>query len=337
VTVGLPPYVQTGESHTAALFRIAAQSMIDGAGIRTSFGSGHFGAGGYQVSAPGGMFVAVAGGEAWVPGTLGSVGPLPANLSSPFNAYFGGYNPSFTNQGCYAVYNDGTVTLPIATASSQPRYDLVCLTVEDTDYGAGSMTALLQVITGTPGASPALPAMPASSLVLAVVSVPGSATSITSGDLSDYRPPLIPHQAPPWYAMAYQSATQSIPNNTNTPVGYQTLLVDPAQCFNTSAGSYLCPVAGVYRINAAVQLNLPSGGTGIAQLNIYDGVTLAKVGPQTPLVTAIDNPVISAGGMLLCAQFDEISVQVVQSTGGAVGTLAGKAVSFFDISLHQAI
>jgi hypothetical protein len=130
------------------------------------------GGGGLVASAPGGMSVQVATGYIVVPSSTSST--------------FGGY---LTGQ-----YS--TATLTIATSDpTNPRIDAVIVTITDlssTGNGANS-TAVVQVITGTPSATPSAPSLtpynttPNSSVLLATVTVPANSTSISSGNITDAR------------------------------------------------------------------------------------------------------------------------------------------------------
>lgn len=92
---------------------------------------------------------------------------------------------SSTFQGMYHFSNDAVTTLTIATApGSNQRVDIVCASIQDAAYAGGSNTGLLQVVTGTSGASPAVPATPASSIVLAHVFVGTSVTSILNANIN---------------------------------------------------------------------------------------------------------------------------------------------------------
>jgi len=92
------------------------------------------------------------------------------------------------NMGTYVGYNDATVTLTIAAANpSNPRIDLVCMTVNDSYYTGATDNVVLQVITGTPASSPVAPTLPANSISLATVAVAAGALSITSGNITDQR------------------------------------------------------------------------------------------------------------------------------------------------------
>lgn len=88
-------------------------------------------------------------------------------------------------QGAYHLSNDAVVTLTIATApGSNQRIDLICASIQDAAYAGATNTGLLQVITGTPGSSPAVPATPASSIVLAHVFVGTSVSSILNANVN---------------------------------------------------------------------------------------------------------------------------------------------------------
>lgn len=93
-----------------------------------------------------------------------------------------------TNVGTYGFYNDGAVTATITTANpSLPRIDLVCITVNDSAYTGSLNSVVVQVIAGTPNASPTVPATPTNSLALARVAVAAGATSILNANITDVR------------------------------------------------------------------------------------------------------------------------------------------------------
>ena len=93
-----------------------------------------------------------------------------------------------TNVGTYGFYNDGAITATITTASpSLPRIDLVCITVNDSAYTGSLNNVTVQVVAGTPAASPTAPATPTNSLALARVAVAAGATSILNANITDVR------------------------------------------------------------------------------------------------------------------------------------------------------
>lgn len=154
-----PAFVLTTLTHNSEVLRNMVRSLRLGAGVCTSTDM--------AVSAPGGMFVAVAFGRAIIDGT------------------------ETTLQGAYALYNDASVSKAIAAADpTNPRRDLICAKVQDQDYSGAVRAWSLAVVTGVPAVSPALPALPANAIPLADVTVPALAGSIIAGNITDIRPIL---------------------------------------------------------------------------------------------------------------------------------------------------
>jgi hypothetical protein len=92
------------------------------------------------------------------------------------------------NMGTYVGYNDATTILSISTADpTNPRIDLVCMTVQDAYYTGSLNDVILQVVAGTPAGSPVAPALPANSISLATVAVGAGATAITNANITDTR------------------------------------------------------------------------------------------------------------------------------------------------------
>ncbi len=82
-------------------------------------------------------------------------------------------------------------TQVLAVAASDPtddRIDLVILKVyDDTFDSSGNDYADLEVITGTPDASPVAPALPSTAINLAEILVQNAVTQIVNGDITDKR------------------------------------------------------------------------------------------------------------------------------------------------------
>lgn len=120
-----------------------------------------------QQSSPN-MSVQISTGQIWVPGT------------------------STATQGPYYSRNGASITETISTSSpSFPRVDTVIAQVEDVAYAGANKDFKSNVVMGTPTAGATLVnltgvgAVPASSLVLAYVLVPTSATSIVTADIAN--------------------------------------------------------------------------------------------------------------------------------------------------------
>jgi len=92
------------------------------------------------------------------------------------------------NMGAYQFYNDAAATATITTADvTNPRIDLICITINDAYYTGVTNNVAINVVAGTPAASPAVPATPANSYALAQVAVAANATTITNANITDLR------------------------------------------------------------------------------------------------------------------------------------------------------
>jgi hypothetical protein len=158
MTLRTPPsWLQQG-SHPAENDRLTMQAIFTSTGI--------IGSGSLAVSAnsPAGMSVVVASGWA---------------------AILGNYQ---SNMGVYTAYNDASIVGTITTANaSNPRIDLVCLTVNDAYYTGSLNNVALNVVAGTPSATPSAPATPTNSIALAQVYVGAAVTQINTGNITDVR------------------------------------------------------------------------------------------------------------------------------------------------------
>ena len=151
-----PSWLQNG-SHTAENDRLTTTGSLWGA-------SGIIRSADLAVSAATGMNVSVAAGWAAILGTYQ------------------------TNMGTYMAYNDAAATATITTADpSNPRIDLVCITVNDAAYTGSLNSVAINVVKGTAASSPTVPSTPTNSIALAQVAVAAGATSISSGNITDVR------------------------------------------------------------------------------------------------------------------------------------------------------
>jgi hypothetical protein len=115
--------------------------------------------------------------------------PLQLTLTSGLAftlATGGGIVPSSTGDGAYEVYNTALQTLTCNTADpTNPRIDLVCLQV--TDNMNNTSFAQLEIVAGTPAASPSVPATPSNGIALYQVRVNANAVSLTGANVTDVR------------------------------------------------------------------------------------------------------------------------------------------------------
>lgn len=113
----------------------------------------------------------------------------PAGMSvivkSGYAAIVGNYQ---SNMGVYTAYNDADTVATVTTANvSNPRIDRICITVSDAYYTGSLNTVAINVVAGTPAASPTAPATPTNSISLATVLVGAGVTSILTANITDTR------------------------------------------------------------------------------------------------------------------------------------------------------
>jgi hypothetical protein len=90
--------------------------------------------------------------------------------------------------GTYVGYNDAATVVAITTANpTNPRIDLICMTVQDAYYTGAQNNVVFQVVAGTPATSPVVPSLPANSIALAEIAVAAGALSINNGNITDRR------------------------------------------------------------------------------------------------------------------------------------------------------
>jgi hypothetical protein len=158
MTLRTPPsWLQNG-SHPAENDRLTTQALWATTGIIKSTSLA------VTPNSPVGMSVIIASGWAAIVGTTQS------------------------NMGTYVGYNDAATVVAITTANpTNPRIDLICMTVQDAYYTGAQNNVIFQVVAGTPASSPVVPSLPANSIALAEVAVAAGALSITSGNITDLR------------------------------------------------------------------------------------------------------------------------------------------------------
>ena len=152
-----PSWLQNG-SHPAENDRLTSQALFSTSGVLG------YGSMAVTQNASPGMSVSVAAGWAAVIGTYQS------------------------NMGAYIAYNDAATLLTVTTSNpSNPRIDLVCLTIADAYYTGSSNSVTLQVVAGTPAVSPVVPSVPTNSIALAQIAVAAGATQILNANITDRR------------------------------------------------------------------------------------------------------------------------------------------------------
>lgn len=161
VSVSLGPALyMDGPSMDASVFRFTDAAALAYSGA--SYGGVYQNVGRMIVAAQSGMNVTVDVGTAVIPSAAG------------------------VTDGAYRVTNTTSRVLTATTAdATNPRIDLVCAGVQEN--GDSTSFGFVDIVAGTPAASPAPPAAPANTIPLAQVRVNAGVTSITSGNITDAR------------------------------------------------------------------------------------------------------------------------------------------------------
>ena len=117
--------------------------------------------------------------------TQSSVPAMSVSIAAGWGVILGTYQ---SLMGAYQFTNDAAATATIAAADpTNPRIDLICITVSDAYYTGATNQVAINVVTGTPAGSPSAPATPTNSIVLARVAVAALATTIVNANITDYR------------------------------------------------------------------------------------------------------------------------------------------------------
>jgi hypothetical protein len=98
-----------------------------------------------------------------------------------------------SDQGMYHLYNDAALVINVLGANpahaSLNRIDLVVARIQDSFYSGSADTASIEMVTGTPSATPIAPTPPANTLVLTQLSVPAAVSVLLASYLTDLRVP----------------------------------------------------------------------------------------------------------------------------------------------------
>jgi hypothetical protein len=253
MTLRTPPsWLQNG-SHPAENDRLTTQALYATTGI--------IGASSLAVTpnSPAGMSVIVATGWAAIVGTTQS------------------------NMGTYVAYNDAPNTLTVTTANpTNPRIDIVVVTVQDAYYTGAFNDVIFQVIAGTPAGSPTAPATPANSIKLADIAVGAGVTSITAANITDQRVDVTTNLPAPQLNFAV---------NTQTGTTYTTVLSDNGKLVTQSNASSIVttiPPNSSVDYSVGSQITFARYGAGSLTIQGGAGVTIVSTGATaaTPVLRA---------------------------------------------------
>lgn len=191
---------------------------------------------------------------------------MTVNVASGWAAVVG---TTQTNMGVYVAYNDATTILTVSTANaSLPRIDLVCATVNDAFYTGLNNNVVFQVIAGTPAASPVAPTLPANSVSLATIAVAASATTITSGNITDTRVQTTSNMP-----FATLTGTQTLTNKTLNGA----VFAYPLEAWYINASAFAGYTAYLQTNNGVHYLTGSSTANGTLNITYASGVSLNSV------------------------------------------------------------
>ena len=306
-----PPYAfQTGSiQHPAILFRRALAGIV-GEGI-ASFNSGN----------------------KRTPDDLKVTENSPAAMSV-IVARGGGYvqGDDVSDQGVYFVYNDGNkvVTVPAADASN-PRKDIIVARIKDNTHGVAGDTWALELVAGTPSATPSEPALPASALKLATVDVLALATTITNARITDRRARITSDLSAELVgAEIYRNGVQSVADNNPLAIDLPQETLDTNNFHDTAVQPSRITIPNNFGdwYEADGQLEF-AVGTGTRQARILvNGAEKAKtrVAAASTGQTALQ---VHWDGFLNDA--DYVQLEALQISGGAIDVNGGAIATWLKV------
>jgi hypothetical protein len=173
------PWAIQGQSHEAPIARSAIAALLGSPAAAFTAG--------VQVTTAGGGHGIVGATDLAV--TQNGTPNMSVNVAAGRAFIRGGASAGAIAVGVYSVMNDATTNVAIAAADpTNPRIDLVCVQVRDTNYGEAADEARFFVVAGTPAAVPAVPSVASLNvLVLAQVAVAAATTTIVTGNITDKR------------------------------------------------------------------------------------------------------------------------------------------------------
>lgn len=197
--------------------------------------------------------------------TQNSPAGMSVRIASGWAAIVGTVN---ANQGVYTTYNDATAVATITAADpTNPRIDLVCVTVRDAYYAGANNDVIFNVVAGTPASSPVTPTVPDNSIVLAQVAVAAGASTITTANITDVRT-IVTTNLP---------VTDTLLVTTSSATNYTPTIADNnklIQFTNSSAISITIPTNATVSYPIGANINFVQNGTGQITVAGDTGVTV---------------------------------------------------------------
>lgn len=113
------------------------------------------------------------------------------------------------------------------------------------------------------------------------------------------------------------SANQSIPNNSTTVIDFDVTTVDTHNAFDTSTNTFTAPRAGMYQIQAGVQMSGVTAGTGIVRFTSTCGNGAIGVPPES--YTGVSGSVwhVPLAGACYLPKGATVQFEIFQTNGGS--------------------
>lgn len=198
----------------------------------------------------------------------------------------------------------------ISPPTTNPRIDLAVI---------DSTSGILSIIEGTEDADPIIPDFALNQLPICKIALSVGQSSITNADITDQRLHVLSPRGRG--ALVYNTAVQSIPNNTLTTVDWSDEEYDSENIHEASTSPHILLVpTGVRAVRVAANIEFIGNATGRREAYIYKngapdyGMPCAIV----PAVNGAETIINLSSSTIQVEGGDIFYVRVLQDSGGAL-------------------